>query len=62
MKNTNSFYGLDRRGQGLTEYLILVLLIAVVSISATKSLGNLIRDKLQQARAEINREVSQYQR
>ncbi len=52
----------SQSGQGLTEYLILILLIAVVSISATKSLGNLIRDKLQQARSEINREVSQYTR
>lgn len=47
-------------GQGLTEYLILLMLVALVSIGATRSLGNLIRDKLQQARAELNREVTQY--
>lgn len=52
----------DCKGQGLAEYLILLMLVAIVSITATKSLGNLIRQKLQQARAEINREVTQYQR
>lgn len=47
-------------GQGLTEYLILLMLVALVSIGATRSLGNLIREKLQQARSELNREVTQY--
>lgn len=47
-------------GQGLTEYLILLMLVAMVSIGATRSLGSLIREKLKQARAELNRDVSQY--
>ena len=44
-------------GQGLTEYLILVLLISVVSIVAVKSLGGTIKDKIQFVRKQINEEV-----
>lgn len=47
-------------GQGLTEYLILLMLVAIVSVGATRSLGHVLRDKLQQARNELNREVTQY--
>ena len=48
----------NSRGQGLTEYLMLIVLIAVVSIIATKSLGNTIKDKIQRARQHINSEIS----
>lgn len=44
----------NRSGQGLTEYLILLLLISVVSIAAVKSLGNTVKMKLQSARNQIN--------
>lgn len=47
----------DEKGQGLTEYLILVLLIAVISIGATKSLGKTIKQKIQMAREHISQEV-----
>ena len=49
---------LNQKGQGLTEYLILVLLIAVVSIAATRSLGNTIKMKIQEARNHINSDVT----
>lgn len=55
-------YPTNESGQGLAEYLILLMLIAVVSISATKSLGGLIRRNLQQAKIEINRELTQHAR
>lgn len=48
----------DLYGQGLTEYLILILLIAVVSIAATKSIGSTVKMKLQQVRKAINEEVT----
>ena len=41
-------------GQGLTEYLILLVLISLVSIAAVKSLGGTIQRKLQLAREHIN--------
>ena len=43
-----------QNGQALTEYLILLILIAVVSIAATTSLGTTVRTKLQLAREKIN--------
>jgi len=49
---------LDEKGQGLTEYITLLLLISVFSIVATKSLGGTIKDKIQQAREHINKDVS----
>ncbi|MCM2323986.1 MAG: hypothetical protein NDJ90_12065 [Oligoflexia bacterium] len=49
---------LDNRGQGLTEYIMLVLLIAVVSIGATKTLGSRIRQNIEQASNHINRELT----
>ena len=48
----------NSNGQGLTEYLMLIVLIAVVSIVATKSLGNTIKEKIQHARQHINSEIS----
>lgn len=48
----------DRSGQGLTEYLILLLLIAVVSIAAAQSLGATVKRKLQMAREHIHRDVT----
>ena len=47
----------NEAGQGLTEYLTLVLLICVVSIAAAKSLGGTIKDKLQQARRHISSDI-----
>lgn len=49
-----SVRNLGNRGQGLTEYLILLVLIAVISIVAVQSLGGTIKDKLQVARKHIN--------
>jgi len=46
-----------QKGQGLTEYLILLLLIAIISIAAAKSLGTTIKKKLQMARSHINKHV-----
>ena len=48
----------DQRGQGLTEYLVLILLIAVLSIAAVRSLGGTIRSKIQLAQRHINSDVS----
>ncbi len=52
MKNFN------QEGQGLTEYLILVMLISVVSIVAVQTLGNTIQRKLQTVQREINTKVT----
>ncbi len=36
----------DRSGQGLSEYIILVMLIAVCSIAASRTVGSTIKTKL----------------
>jgi hypothetical protein len=48
----------NRKGQGLTEYLVLLLLIAVISISAVKVLGGTIRDKIQLAQRHIEKDIT----
>jgi Flp pilus assembly pilin Flp len=48
----------DQKGQGLTEYLILLLLISVVSIAAVRTLGGTIKSKLEEVRRHINSDVS----
>ena len=40
-------------GQGMSEYLILVLLIAVGSIAAAKSIGSTVYSKLNQIHTEL---------
>ena len=44
----------NQKGQGLTEYLILVLLIAVVSIVTTQTLGQTIKKKIKEVNDHIN--------
>ena len=48
----------NQKGQGMTEYLILVALISVVSIGIVKGFGDTIRVKFNQMRTQINTHVS----
>jgi hypothetical protein len=48
---------LSQSGQGLTEYLILMLLVSIVSIAATRTLGNTIKRKIELAQRHIDRDV-----
>lgn len=48
----------DEKGQGLTEYLILIMLIAVVSIGAAQGVGKQIKGKLKDVRNQIEREIT----
>ncbi len=36
----------DRQGQGLTEYLVLMILVCLVSVAAVRSMGSTIKDKV----------------
>jgi len=51
-------FSADQNGQGLTEYLILLLLIAVVSIVATRTLGRVIHDKVELAKRHIESDIT----
>ncbi len=44
----------NQAGQGLTEYLILLILIAVTAIVAVNTLGSTVKDKIQGAQKAIN--------
>ena len=48
----------NQKGQGLTEYLILLILISVVSIVSARTLGSTIKSKIQVARDHINKDIS----
>ncbi len=50
----NPRFRLNQSGQGLTEYITLLLLISVASIVAVRSLGHTVKDKIQRARQQIN--------
>lgn len=54
MRNLNR---LNQAGQGLTEYLILLILVSVISIGAVQTLGKIVKKKFQVARDNINRKV-----
>lgn len=47
----------NRHGQGLTEYLILVVLIAVVCIGAAKTFGTTLQGKIELAQRRVKAEV-----
>lgn len=47
-------YFKNNQGQGMSEYLILVLLIAVGSIAATQSLGSTVFKKISQIKQKIS--------
>ena len=44
----------NQQGQGMSEYLILVLLIAVGSIAATQSLGSTVFSKIHEIQRKIH--------
>ncbi len=46
-------YWKNKQGQGMSEYLILVLLIAVGSIAATTSMGKSVFSKISQIQEKI---------
>jgi hypothetical protein len=48
----------SQSGQGLTEYLILLVLVGVVCVGVSKSLGKVVRGKLEDAKNHIRNEVT----
>jgi Flp pilus assembly pilin Flp len=52
-KRPKGLTGLNESGQGMSEYLILVMLIAIASIAATRSVGKTVFNKLNQVQESI---------
>ena len=48
---------LGQKGQGLTEYLMLVMLVAIVSLAIVKSIGTQVKTNLTTVRDNIMREI-----
>ena len=46
---------LDQKGQGLTEYITLLLLVSVCSIAVAETLGGTIKRKIEEARSHIDK-------
>lgn len=49
---------LDQKGQGLTEYIMLMLLVCLISVGIVGSLGKAIKSKLEVAKDHINKEIT----
>lgn len=47
----------DESGQGLTEYLILVFLIAIITLGTVKAIGSTLNTKFQTVKRHINEKV-----
>ena len=48
----------NNRGQSLTEYITLMVLVCLVAVGATKSLGTTIREKIKTARRHVNSDIN----
>jgi Flp pilus assembly pilin Flp len=44
----------NERGQGLTEYIVLMMLICVISIATVATLGKTVRKKIMEAEKQID--------
>lgn len=49
---------LNQSGQGLTEYIVLLLLVAMCSVAATTTLGSRIKQKIRLATDHINSDIT----
>lgn len=48
----------SQSGQGLTEYLMILMLVSVVALGVMSTLGREIKAKLQVVKNHINKEIS----
>ena len=49
---------LSRKGQGLTEYAILMVLVVMGSVAIVQSIGKQLNIKLKKVRDDINSEIT----
>ena len=47
----------NERGQGLTEYLIILILVSLVAVGAAASLGKSVKGKIKDANNRIEKRV-----
>jgi Flp pilus assembly pilin Flp len=49
---------MDQQGQALTEYITLLVLVALVAVGAAQTLGRTVKSKIQTARDHINSDIN----
>ncbi len=49
---------IGQKGQGLTEYMILVALVAVAGLGAAKTFGTTVKNKISDAKVKLNEEIN----
>ncbi len=49
---------LNDKGQGLTEYITLLVLVSLVAVGAAKTLGTTVKQKIQTARSHIHSDIN----
>jgi Flp pilus assembly pilin Flp len=50
----NTMRILDRQGQGLTEYMILLVLVSLAAVGVTQGLGKSVKNTIKKARERID--------
>jgi Flp pilus assembly pilin Flp len=50
-------FQLNEKGQGLTEYITLLILVSLVAVGAAQTLGTTLKRKIQTAREHIDRDI-----
>lgn len=53
-----SKFKLNQNGQGLTEYITLLVLVSLVAVGAAKTLGTTIQKKIKKAREHIHQDIT----
>lgn len=48
----------NNKGQGLTEYITLLVLVSLVAVGAATSLGKSVRQKIETARSHIHSDIN----
>lgn len=48
----------NQKGQGLTEYMLLVALIAIATLAVTKQFGSVVKERIDDAKQKIVDQVS----
>lgn len=48
---------LNQSGQGLTEYITILILVSLVAVGVSRQMGNKIKSKISQATTAISRDI-----
>ncbi len=55
LNSRKSIQRLNQKGQSLIEYTFLLIMVSLVGLAATQSLGRVVKNKLRQVKERVNR-------